>query len=237
MQSRGGLVTLTFDDASRSQLERGLPVLDSAGATGVLFVPTGLLGTWFEREPLLDLDGVRRLADAGWEVGSHTVSHARLAKDGDLLLDRGVLRRELGESRAWLASRGLSPITLAYPYGRFNEEVEALAARLYRYVRTTADGLNEIAAASPRLHAYTLCDRRIPRWRRAVERAAASGGWLIGTVHHVAGWPTEIPADDERSWITQDGLADCLATAIGAGLEPCTFRDVHDRSLTARGAA
>ena len=225
-----GLMTLTFDDASRSQLDRGLPVLEQAGARGVLFAPTGLLGTWFEREPLLDLDGLRRLAEAGWEIGSHTVSHARLAKDGRSLLTRAEIERELRGSRSWLASRGFRPIALAYPYGRFNDEVEALAAGLYSYLRTTADGLNRPDGAGRALRAYTLCEARIGRWKRAAERAAEGGAWLIGTVHHVAGSAAEIPADDERSWITEDGLADCLDAALGAGLAPCTFRDVRERS-------
>jgi peptidoglycan/xylan/chitin deacetylase (PgdA/CDA1 family) len=56
-----GVFTLTFDDASRSQLERGLPILAEHDVRGVMFAPTGLLGGWFEREPLLDLDGLRAL--------------------------------------------------------------------------------------------------------------------------------------------------------------------------------
>jgi peptidoglycan/xylan/chitin deacetylase (PgdA/CDA1 family) len=212
-----GLVTLTFDDASRSQLERGLPVLERSGVKGVLFVPTGLLGTWFEREPLLTLAGVEEVAAAGWEVGSHTVSHTRLAKDGRTLVRPSDLEAELR-------------VSLAYPYGRFNGEVEALAGRLYRYVRTTADGLNPIAARNPRVYAFTLNEERIRRWRRAAARAAQGGSWLVGTVHHVARSPSEIPPDDQRSWITEAGLEECVTSALGAGLTPRTFRQVQEEA-------
>jgi peptidoglycan/xylan/chitin deacetylase (PgdA/CDA1 family) len=225
-----GLVTLTFDDASRSQLERGLPVLERSGVKGVLFVPTGLLGTWFEREPLLTLSGVGELAAAGWEVGSHTVSHTRLAKDGRTLVPPSDLEAELRDSRAFLRARGFPAVSLAYPYGRFNGEVEALAGRLYRYVRTTADGLNPIAARNPRVYAFTLNEERIRRWRRAAARAAQGGSWLVGTVHHVARSASEIPPDDRRSWITEAGLEECVTSALDAGLAPRTFRQVQEEA-------
>jgi peptidoglycan/xylan/chitin deacetylase (PgdA/CDA1 family) len=64
------------------------------------------------------------LADAGWEIGSHTCSHPRLTRLGD-----DELRRELEASRAEIERRLQRPCpSLAYPYGDVDARVVAAAA-------------------------------------------------------------------------------------------------------------
>jgi predicted deacetylase len=225
-----GVFTITFDDASLSQLVLGLPVLARHGVPGVVFVPTGLVGGFFRGEPILRLAQLYELEAAGWELGSHTVTHARLAKDGALQVSRDELERELAHSRSWLAEHGFEAMSFAYPYGRYNAEAEEQAARYYRYVRTTADGLNAVCAAHSRLASYNLCQRRVPRFKRAVDEAARRGAWVIGVVHHVAADPARIPLDDEQSWIAAAALEECVEHALAAGLAPATFRDVRERA-------
>jgi peptidoglycan/xylan/chitin deacetylase (PgdA/CDA1 family) len=222
-----GTFTITFDDASLSQLELGLPVLARHGVAGVVFVPTGLVGTSFHGEPLLTLAQLHELDEAGWELGSHTVTHPRLAKDGALQVSRDRLARELTDSRSWLRAHGFEVTAFAYPYGRFNDEVEAQAARTYTYARTTVDGLNPVCAAHSSLSSYNLCDRKARRFERAVEAAAEQGAWLIGVVHHVAPDPALIPPDEDASWISVDALEDCVEHALANGLAPATFRDLR----------
>jgi peptidoglycan/xylan/chitin deacetylase (PgdA/CDA1 family) len=79
-----GLVGLTFDDGYADFVEHAVPVLSRHGMTGTLYVVAGRLGgqnAWDPgpRLPLLDADGVRAVAAAGHEVGSHTMTHVRLA--------------------------------------------------------------------------------------------------------------------------------------------------------------
>ena len=65
-----------------------------------------------------------KLADAGWEIGSHTSSHARLTD----LTDRGALT-ELRRSREECEARmGRPCLSLAYPYGAYDRGVMLLAA-------------------------------------------------------------------------------------------------------------
>ena len=73
--------------------------------------------------------GLAELADAGWEVGSHTRSHPRLPQ-----VDDAALARELGDSRELIAERLGRPCeSIAYPYGDFDERVvRATAAAGYR---------------------------------------------------------------------------------------------------------
>ena len=73
----------------------------------------------------LTWDGVRALAAAGMEIGSHSVTHARLP---DLSPDR--LREELVKSRLALEAQLNAPIDLlAYPYNSVRRHVIAAASQ------------------------------------------------------------------------------------------------------------
>ncbi len=127
--SRERALVVTFDDAYRSVIELGLPILERLGIPGTVFVPTDHAGTerpmvwsgidhWqggpHEHELIaLSWDELRRLDAAGWEVGSHTCSHPWLTQ-----CDDATLERELGESRARCSDElGRPCVSLAYPYG------------------------------------------------------------------------------------------------------------------------
>jgi peptidoglycan/xylan/chitin deacetylase (PgdA/CDA1 family) len=135
-ESRGraqGLVGLTFDDAYRDVLDWAPPVLAGHGFTATVFAVSDLLGgenTWDPppRRRLMDADDLRRLADQGWEVGSHGATHVRLAG-----LDADGLRREVAGSRQALARvTGVPPATFCYPYGSVDAAaVEAVRAAGY----------------------------------------------------------------------------------------------------------
>jgi peptidoglycan/xylan/chitin deacetylase (PgdA/CDA1 family) len=229
-----GAFTVTFDDGSLSQLEHGYRVLRALDVRGVLFFVTGLAGSAFRGERLLTVAELRELSAVGWEIGSHTVSHPHLARHGKTQLGPTALRAELRDSKRWLREHGFDAHSFAYPYGRYSDEVERMASSYYRYVRTTADGLNPISERNERLGSYNLCGRKVDRWRRAVDAAATSSQWVIGVVHHVAALPESIPPDDESSWITADQLEECVRYAVDAGLSACTFEDVHAACGAAR---
>jgi peptidoglycan/xylan/chitin deacetylase (PgdA/CDA1 family) len=93
-----------------------------------------------EKFRLCDGAGLRRLAGAGWTVGSHSVTHRALNT-----LPEDEVRRELADSRRNLERRlGNSVTLLAYPYGG-TRHVSPMAARLardagYRYALTAEPG-------------------------------------------------------------------------------------------------
>jgi peptidoglycan/xylan/chitin deacetylase (PgdA/CDA1 family) len=135
-------VAITFDDAFRSVLELGRPILDELGLKATVFVPTDFpeqpdapmswpgVDQWLggEHEPELrpmSWDEIQALAEAGWEIGSHTKSHARLTA----LVDSD-LERELEDSRLILEERlGWPCPGLAYPYGDHDARVVEAAGR------------------------------------------------------------------------------------------------------------
>ena len=121
-------MAVTFDDAFRSVRTLGLPILQQLDIPGTVFVPTDQVGAAPMRWPGIDewtggphekelagctWEELAELADAGWEIGSHTRGHHRLTT----LSDREV-RAELVDSKAEIEDRlGRSCRSLAYPYG------------------------------------------------------------------------------------------------------------------------
>ena len=148
-QPGGKVLAVTFDDAYRSVLELGFPILARLGLAGSVFVPTDFAGTerpmswpgieqWvggpFERELMpMSWDELEQLSEDGWEVGSHTRSHPHLTR-----LDDASLEAELRGSREACEARLGRPCeSLAYPYGDHDGRVVAAAgAAGYRFAGT-----------------------------------------------------------------------------------------------------
>ena len=112
------LVGITFDDGYRNVLDAAVPTLKRHGFTATVFVITGRLGgtnEWAKGPsmPLLSANEVSELADAGMEIGSHSMTHTRLAG-----LSTSQLKVEVSESRARLGELVGAPVRgFAYPYG------------------------------------------------------------------------------------------------------------------------
>jgi peptidoglycan/xylan/chitin deacetylase (PgdA/CDA1 family) len=160
---------VTFDDGFRSVVEIGFPIMEELGVPGTVFIPTLFPASgggiaWAGMEPWLherhrhelrsmSWSDARGLAEAGWEVGSHTVSHARLPD-----ADEESLRRELLESRLECERQiGVACHALAYPYGAHDRRVRAAAGRAgYLAAATLAPGAGHrpSSLAWPRVGVY-----------------------------------------------------------------------------------
>ncbi|MEU2721163.1 polysaccharide deacetylase family protein [Streptomyces smyrnaeus] len=151
----GGLVGLTFDDGYADFLTAAVPLLHRYGCTATAFVLPGRLGgdnAWDElgpRKRLLDADGIRALAAAGMEVGSHGLLHTDLTKADDTTLER-----ETAHSRTLLAQlTGTAPAGFCYPYGTLDSRaVDAVRAAGYTYACAIDPGPLTGMHALPRAH-------------------------------------------------------------------------------------
>lgn len=113
-------LAITFDDCYRDNLPAA-QVLADCSLPATFFLPTAYIGTdhvfpWDRRLPRLpnltweDVGAMRRL---GFEIGSHTVTHADL---GTVSAEKA--RREIMESKAILEDRlGTRVRWFAYPFG------------------------------------------------------------------------------------------------------------------------
>jgi len=108
-------VVVTFDDGWRSDVEIVLPTLVERGLSGVFFIPSGLLGN----RGRLTRHDVALLHTTGMEVGSHTVTHARLTR-----LSNRQLAHELAASRSALEDIVGAPVlSLSVPEGFYDTRV------------------------------------------------------------------------------------------------------------------
>ncbi len=113
-------VIITFDDGYRSVYELAFPVLQECGFQGVVYVITGYVGapTYMSSAQLTELFA------NGWETGSHTVSYEDLVKNPSHAYDQMV------GSRLYLKKLlDKKELTLAYPFGKADENITRRAAR------------------------------------------------------------------------------------------------------------
>lgn len=162
-------VWITFDDGHISNHEIALPALKAAGLTATFFVTVEpcLSGASGYMPP----SALRELAAEGMSIGSHTVTHPRLAR-----LDAARMKEEIRGSRLRLEDAlGAPVICFCYPYGNWNAEV-----------------VDAVRAAGYRLAVSTIRDNRnaeSDRWslRRAMVQPGRTGWrfrWLFSPGYH-----------------------------------------------------
>lgn len=178
---------VTFDDGYASQLASAVPVLLDERIPATFFVLADRLGgraRWAREsrealpvpnERLLAEEDVRRLAELGFEVGSHGSTHASLAEP-DV-----NLQREVADSRRRLQDIvGRKVRAFAYPYGQHTPAaVDAVRRAGYEAAFTV-----ERAAVRPGFDA----DRRLLVPRVVVEANVAAEGleaYVTGRALHV----------------------------------------------------
>lgn len=118
---RRRLVGLTFDDGFRDFLDAAIPILQERNFTATVYVVSGKFGgtnAWDKvpRLPLLSATDVIAIRDSGFEIGSHSLTHAHLTH-----LDPVDVDHEIRFSRQTLAAvTGSMPEGFCYPYGEYN---------------------------------------------------------------------------------------------------------------------
>jgi peptidoglycan/xylan/chitin deacetylase (PgdA/CDA1 family) len=134
-ESQRPQIVLTFDDGCESDLAVAAPLLADHGFKATFYVVPGLLG----RPGQLTKQGVVELASLGFEIGSHSLTHAYLDD-----LDAAALDREASGSRARLEDiLGRRVRHFACPGGRCNRAVvDAVRRAGYESLATSHVGLN-----------------------------------------------------------------------------------------------
>lgn len=154
-QSVDKYVALSFDDGYKDNHHTALPIMQKYNAKGSFFVINKKMG---DKEHMNEAE-IKEMIAAGMELGSHTYSHAPLAK-----IDTKYLVWELDTSRYWLKKKfdGYIVRTLAYPNGSYNKTVME-AARKYGFYRALTGhiGINTAAtykAAPMEMYRVTVAD-------------------------------------------------------------------------------
>ena len=117
-------VVLTFDDGYKSVLTVVKPILDKYSYTATAFLIAGSVGKGPKN---LSWDDVLALRKAGYEIGSHTLTHAYLTrrnpKETKDAFEKRIYR-EITESKRVIEQKlGEKIAAIAYPYGLYDDFV------------------------------------------------------------------------------------------------------------------
>jgi hypothetical protein len=186
-------LSITFDDARLSQVDRGIPILDAHGVKASFYVTPAAV----EKR----LDGWRRAVANGHEIGNHTMTHPctgnfRWSRNNaleDYTLER--MREEIiTANRVIQKQLGVCPTTFAYPCG---QRFVGRGTRTKSYVPVVAKhflagrGYPDETPGDPtfcdlaQLSGFSADGASFARVRSLCETALASGGWLVLVAHEV----------------------------------------------------
>lgn len=183
------LFTVTFDDTRLTAYTGWFPFFTNLGIVGSLAVCTKRPGT-VEDPAVMTWDQIHEMADAGWEIMSHSVNHIAFQT-----LTEEEARYEFAESKRVLQSHGFNPINFGWCV---SEEVgydnERICREYYRSARgyynpvVNKDAVCEIAfnpynlkSAGERVDITTVEGMA---WIKAqVDIAYNENRWLIWTGH------------------------------------------------------
>ena len=106
-------VVISFDDGRLDVYENAFPIMQQYGFMGVFYIVSGGLGD----DGMVGVDQLKEMASAGWEIGSHSQTHADLST-----LKVEASYREVVYSRVELENAlGFAITSFAYPFGTITD--------------------------------------------------------------------------------------------------------------------
>lgn len=141
---KSNLIICTFDDAYENVYNKAFPIMTRHGFTATVYVCPDLIGkdnSWNHKDEKkrnhMSEEMLHSLKQAGWEIGSHGLSHYNLMR-----LSENELERCLTESKHLLDP--YAPIeSFCYPYGAFNEFIKRKVSLYYdNAFSVTIGGIN-----------------------------------------------------------------------------------------------
>jgi len=129
-------IILTFDDGYRDYYDYVFPILKEFGFTSINFVILNSL----DLDDNLTIPQVREMLESGiFEVGAHTVSHAKLTA----LSEREVITEVMDSKNALERKLKTKIFFFAYPGGFHNQQVEEIVQQVgYLGAVSTIGGIN-----------------------------------------------------------------------------------------------
>ena len=214
-----GLITISFDDGSRSQHDHGLRLASKYGLVGTIFIPAGLIKNDSATSPdswLISWEDVRDFVAAGWEIGAHGHTHTRLPD-----LDPGVLEQELQQAITSIEiETGTRPVSFSSPFGAFTDSTIKRIMNYYDYHLSWKGhgGRNPVDAIDPTyIGRYEVTsDIASDELCKEMVRAAEERTWLVLLFHGLTdGTP---PGNYELSVKAYEDVLSCAVTLRDAGV-------------------
>jgi peptidoglycan/xylan/chitin deacetylase (PgdA/CDA1 family) len=157
--NRSAIISFSSDDGGLAELNTAV-IMRECGYRMTFYIVSSFVGLPY----YLDYDQLLQLQSQGFEIGSHSTTHAKLTT-----LSLANATKEIVDSKALLESHGLRIHCFAFPYGLHNITLDTVADQTYDYVRYNYTGLNE--------NAY-----------RAIDCSISNKTWLNFNFHSVNAW-------------------------------------------------
>jgi peptidoglycan-N-acetylglucosamine deacetylase len=203
-----GAVSLTFDDARLSQVDRLIPILDRFGVKATFYVSPDNVEA--------RLDGWKKAARTGHEIGNHTMTHPctgnypafRFNALEDMTLD-GIAKEIDDAQQTIVKMLGTKPRDFAYPCGQtfvgrgrdVKTYVPLVAERFLSGRKWLNEDANDPAFCDlAQLLAFESDGKPFQALKALVDKAAAEGRWLILVGHEVGdgGYQTTLASSVEE---------------------------------------
>jgi peptidoglycan/xylan/chitin deacetylase (PgdA/CDA1 family) len=136
-------VMFDFDHPMKSMRHEVMPVLDNYGYAANLFINTGMLDDMyrkgvpsFDQRHHLLWEEAGELAEAGWQIGAHTVTHPNLSELNQEDPTGEKLRAELAQCDAAIEKNlGITPQDFAFTGTSWSSSAEREVKQRYRFGR------------------------------------------------------------------------------------------------------
>jgi peptidoglycan/xylan/chitin deacetylase (PgdA/CDA1 family) len=222
-----GAVSLTFDDARLSQVDRLMPILDAHEVKATFYVLPGAVEA--------RLEGWKKAIRSGHEIGNHTMTHPCTGNypafrwnslEGMTL--EGMAKDIDDATEAIVRRLGVKPRDFAYPCGQTfvgrGREVKSYVPLVAERFLSGRKWLNEDAndpsfCDLSQLLAFESDGKTFDALKVLVDKAASEGRWLILVGHEVGdgGYQTTLaPAVEALCRYAKDPVSGIWIDTVGA---------------------
>lgn len=146
-------VVLTFDDGYEGVYENAFPITQEYGFTGTVYIITSTLEK-NKSYGYMKPEQYQELAEAGWEIGSHTINHANLKT-----IATGFVDEVKGSKETLEEVLGIEVRTFSYPFAASNDWI---AREVKKYGYESAVGVGTLNTHTQK-GLYFLSRREVPR--------------------------------------------------------------------------
>lgn len=186
-------LSLTFDDARLTQIDKGIPLLDKYNVKATFYVSPGAM--------MKRLEGWKKAAANGHDIGNHSMAHPC---SGNFLWSRNraledytmkKMRTELDSANIVIhEALGVKPVSFGYPCGQKfigrGKRTKSYVPLISKMFETGRGWLDE-APNDPsycdmaKLYGMELDGKSFEQVLKIIETARNQGGWLIFAGHEM----------------------------------------------------
>lgn len=207
-----GLVSFNFDDGQTGVYNYARSILNTANVPGTCFIITDYIGGG----GYMTSAQLQTLYSEGWEMGSHTVNHVDLTEQTD-----ETIESELANSKTDLENLGFIVYSFASPFGTYNNNVIARAAKYYYNYRIADEGYNFYPINDYLIKVKSVFyTTSVDTVKGYIDETIASGQRLVLLFHDIV---TENPGSEQYLNTDLQSIVDYLS---GKYITPVKFYDL-----------